>query len=79
MLRIVAHSKAPEYSFICQVLPSARPRRFPVARNTHPLCKWMPKHDQQVRQSELLWCLETMNGKFLREQIQQLNTQNLRG
>jgi len=26
MLRIVAHSKAPEYSFICQVLPSAKPR-----------------------------------------------------
>jgi hypothetical protein len=25
MLRIVAHSKAPEYGFICQVLPSAKP------------------------------------------------------
>jgi hypothetical protein len=70
MLRIVAHSKAPEYSFICQVLPSEKLRRH---------CPLLDKTVWMIKQSAF-WALESSwNCQLLREQIQQLNTQNLRG
>jgi hypothetical protein len=72
MLRIIAQSKAPEYSFICQVLPSAKPLLpgFLLSGN----------RAEMIKQSGSLWALETSeNGSVCRERIQQLNAQNLRG